>query len=84
MPSMAKSSIKSVREQFGEYLKKHRENVLGEKNLLLFSYDSKLDNSKLRKIEMGQINIRFDTLLEIVRCYKLDKVLFGFTPIIDD
>lgn len=68
-----------IRKEFGEYLKKHREEVLKEKNLLSFSYNSKLDNSKLAKIEKGEIDIQFDTLIEIARTYKLaDKGLFGF------
>lgn len=81
---MKKKSKKSIREQFGEYIKNHRESVLGEKNLLLFSYTSSLDNSKLGKIERGEIDIQFDTLVEVARTYKLDKMLFGFKVIVED
>ncbi|HAO07648.1 MAG TPA: hypothetical protein DCQ50_11790 [Chryseobacterium sp.] len=76
---MAKKGIKTVREQFGDYLRNHRENVLKERNLLAFSYSSKLDNSKLAKIEKGEIDIQFDTLMEVARTYKLpEKSIFGF------
>lgn len=72
-------SIKSIRQQFGSYLKNHRETVLKEYNLLAFSYGSNLDNSKLAKIEKGEIDIQFDTLIEVARTYKLhEKSLFGF------
>lgn len=76
---MARKTKQSVREKFGAYLKKHREDILKEKNLLKFSYSSNLDNSKLAKIEKGEIDIQFDTLIEIAKTYKLlDKRLFGF------
>lgn len=76
---MTKDSIESVRKRFGEYLKNRRENVLKEKNLLVFSYNSKLDNSKLRKIERGEVDIRFNTIIEVAKTYKLtDKAILGF------
>ncbi|MCH5597956.1 hypothetical protein [Niabella ginsengisoli] len=50
-----------------------------EKNLLAFSYSSELDNSKLRKIERGEIDIQFSTLIEIAKTYKLTaKNILGF------
>lgn len=81
---MRKKSTKNIREQFGDYIKNHRENILGEKNLLLFSYNSNLDNSKLGKIERGEIDIQFDTLVEVARTYKLDEMLFGFKVIFEE
>lgn len=74
----AKSKSKALKE-FGLYLKKHRIDVLKEKNLLNFSYSSSLDNSKLGKIEKGEIDMQFDTLIEVAKTYRLlDKGLFGF------
>ncbi len=72
-----KSKSKTLKE-FGQYLRKHRIEVLKEKNLLNFSYSSKLDNSKLGKIEKGEVDMQFDTLIEVAKTYKLlDKGLFG-------
>ncbi len=68
---MANEEVLRIRKEFGAYLKKHREGVLKEKNLLAFSYNSELDNSKLRKIERGEIDIRFSTLIEIAKTYRL-------------
>ncbi len=68
-----------IRVAFGLYLKNRREKVLKEKNLLKFSYSSNLDNSKIAKIEKGDIDFRFETLLEIAKTYKLnDKAILGF------
>ncbi|MBX2920690.1 MAG: hypothetical protein KF746_00760 [Chitinophagaceae bacterium] len=76
---MARKTKLTVQRAFGAYLKKHREEVLQEKNLLSFSYSSKLDNSKLAKIEKGEVDIRFSTLIEIAETYKLtDKNILGF------
>ncbi|MBZ4189492.1 hypothetical protein [Niabella beijingensis] len=76
---MAKKIKRTSLQTFGAYLKQHREEVLSEKNLLSFSYSSSLDNSKLAKIEKGEVNIRFNTLLEIAKTYKLDdKTILGF------
>lgn len=74
-----KSNTHTIRKKFGAYLKKHREEVLRENNLLVFSYSSDLDNSKLAKIEKGEIDFRFDTLIEIARTYKLaGENILGF------
>ena len=82
MPKKAKPDIK---KEFGAFLQKHRIEVLKEKNLLEFSYYSKLDNSKLAKIEKGEIDFRFDTLIEIAKTYKLpEKVILGFKLDITD
>lgn len=76
MPRKAKLDIK---QEFGAFLKKHRLEVLKAENLLEFSYNSNLDNSKLAKIEKGEIDFRFETLIEIARTYKLpEKVILGF------
>lgn len=65
--------------EFGAYLKNRREKTLKEKNLLQFSYSSNLDNSKLAKIEKGEVDIQFSTLIEIAKTYKLtDKTVLGF------
>ena len=76
---MARKAKPTAQQAFGAFLKKHREEVLHEKNLLNFSYSSKLDNSKLAKIEKGEVDIRFSTLIEIAETYKLtDKDILGF------
>jgi len=70
----------AFRKQFGEYLRKHRENVLKIKSVRELSFSSNIDNSKLSKIEKGQVNFGFDILLEIAVTYKLShKDIFGFT-----
>jgi predicted transcriptional regulator len=76
MPKKAKYDIK---KEFGAYLKKHRLEVLKETNLLAFSYNSNLDNSKLGKIEKGEVDFQFETLLELAKTYKLtSKDILGF------
>lgn len=76
---MANAEALKIRKEFGVYLKRHREEVLKEKNLLAFSYSSELDNSKLGKIERGDIDIQFSTLVEVARTYKLSsKSILGF------
>lgn len=76
MPKKAKYDIK---KEFGAYLKKHRLEVLKENNLLAFSYNSNLDNSKLGKIEKGEVDFQFETLLELAKTYKLtSKDILGF------
>jgi predicted transcriptional regulator len=76
VPRKAKYDIK---KEFGAYLKRHRLEVLKETNLLDFSYSSTLDNSKLAKIEKGEVDFRFDTLIELARTYKLPiKEILGF------
>lgn len=76
MPKKAKYDIK---KEFGAYLKKHRLEVLKENNLLAFSYNSSLDNSKLGKIEKGEVDFQFETLLELAKTYKLtSKDILGF------
>jgi predicted transcriptional regulator len=82
---MAKKSKGDIKQEFGAFLAKHRIEVLKAENLLEFSYTSKFDNSKLRKIEKGQIDFRFDTLIEIARTYKLpEKVILGFKFDLED
>jgi hypothetical protein len=68
-----------IRKQFGEYLQRHRENVLKIKSVRELSFTSNIDNSKLSKIEKGQVNFGFDNLLEISVTYKLThKDVLGF------
>lgn len=70
---------KEIREQFGKYLEKHRKEVLQISSVRQLSFNSNLDNSKLSKIEKGQINFEFDTLLELALTYKLSKKkILGF------
>jgi len=69
-----------IRKQFGQYLQAHRENVLKIKSVRELSFSSNLDNSKLSKIEKGQVNFGFDNLLELGVTYRLAKKdVFGFT-----
>jgi hypothetical protein len=76
---------KEIRKQFGAYLKKHREDVLRIGSVRQLSFLSNLDQSKLSKLEKGQIDFRFDTLIEIVATYKLKpKNLLGFDIIFLD
>ena len=73
---------KEIRKLFGAYLKKRREEHLNIDSVRQLSFTSNLDQSKLSKIEKGQIDLRFDTLMEIALTYKLKpKQLFDF-PII--
>jgi len=52
---------------------------------LAFSYNSELDNSKLGKIEKGEVDIQFSTLIEIAKTYKLSsKSILGFKVLISD
>jgi predicted transcriptional regulator len=68
-----------IRRQFGEYLQRHRENVLKIKSVRELSFTSNIDNSKLSKIEKGQVNFGFDNLLEIAVTYRLtQKEVLGF------
>lgn len=57
--------------EMGLFLKNHRLNVLHEPNLLDFSYSSSFDNSKLAKIEKGEIDIKLSTFLKILKDYKI-------------
>lgn len=69
-----------IRKDFGEYLRNRRINELNQKNLLEFSFSTYFDNSKLAKIENGEVNIGFYNLLEIAEAYKLShKDILGFT-----
>jgi len=62
---------KEIRKLLGAYLKKHREDVLKIDSVRKLSFSSNLDQSKLSKIEKGQIDFRFDTLIEIALTYQL-------------
>lgn len=68
-----------IRKLFGAALKKRREEYLKIDSVRQLSFSSNLDQSKLNKIEKGQIDIRFDTLMEIALTYKLKpRQLFDF------
>lgn len=76
---MSRKAKYDIKKEFGAYLKQHRLEVLKEPNLLDFSYSSTLDNSKLGKIEKGEVDFRFETLIEIAKTYKLTaKDILGF------
>ena len=55
----------------GSHLKWHRENILLVDSVRRLSFSSNIDQSKLSKIEKGQVDIRFDTLIEVAITYKL-------------
>jgi hypothetical protein len=77
--AMDTKTKEEIRKQFGEYLQRHRENVLKIKSVRELSFTSTIDNSKLSKIEKGQVNFGFDNLLEIAVTYKLThKDILGF------
>lgn len=70
---------KEIRKLFGDYLKKRRKEYLKIDSVRQLSFISNLDQSKLSKIEKGQVDLRFDTLMEIALTYKLKpKQLFDF------
>ena len=70
---------KEIRKLFGAYLKKRRLEYLKIDSVRQLSFHSNLDSSKLTKIEKGQINITFDTLIELAVTYELKpKQLFDF------
>jgi transcriptional regulator with XRE-family HTH domain len=76
---MNEKKKKEVRKLFGEHLQRQRENILKIDSVRQLSFASNLDQSKLSKIEKGQIDVRFDTLLEIALTYKLKpQELFHF------
>jgi hypothetical protein len=76
---MTDKKKKEIRKLFGKYLQKRREEYLGIPSVRKLSFNSNLDQSKLNKIEMGHIDLRFDTLLEIAITYKIQpKDLFAF------
>jgi hypothetical protein len=78
--NMDTKTKEEIRKQFGQYLQRHRENVLKIKSVREISFSSSIDNSKLSKIEKGQVNFGFDNLLEIAVTYKLtQKDILGFT-----
>jgi transcriptional regulator with XRE-family HTH domain len=62
---------KDIRKMLGDFLRKRREDELKITSVRQLSFDSNLDQSKLTKIEKGQIDFRFDTLIELARTYKL-------------
>ena len=68
---MTSDRNKDIRKLFGEFLRKRRENDLKIKSVRQLSFDSTLDQSKLTKIEKGQIDFRFDTLVELAKTYRL-------------
>ena len=70
---------KEIRKLLGDHLKKHREEVLKIQSVRQLSFVSNLDQSKLSKIEKGQIDLRLDTLMEVALTYHLTpKSLFSF------
>ena len=83
---METKTNEEIRKEFGEYLQMHREKVLKIKSVRELSFTSNIDNSKLSKIEKGQVNFGFDNLLEIAITYKLshERILgFGIKALTD-
>lgn len=68
---------REIRKIFGDFLRKRREQELNVKSVRQLSFESNLDSSKLTKIEKGQVDFRFDTLIELSKTYKipLNKIL---------
>lgn len=66
---MIRQSDKGNLKKLGANLKKLRE----AKNLSLreLSYECDIDNSKISKIEKGQINITFTTILQLARALEV-------------
>jgi len=70
---------KEIRKLLGAYLKRHREEVLKIESVRQLSFSSNLDQSKLSKVEKGNIDIRIDTIVEIALTYRLKlKDIFNF------
>ena len=70
---------KEIRKLLGAYLKKRREEYLKIPSVRQLSFFSNLDQSKLSKIEKGEIDVRLETLIEIAITYQLTlKELFDF------
>lgn len=68
---MKKKAKNQITYEMGVFLKNHRINVLHEPNLLDFSYSSNFDNSKLAKIEKGEVDIKLTTFMKILKAYKV-------------
>ncbi|MDN3657809.1 helix-turn-helix transcriptional regulator [Ferruginibacter paludis] len=68
---MSRGSNNANLKKLGVHIKRLRES----KNLSLreLSYECDLDNSKISKIEQGQINITFSTILQLAKA-------LGITP----
>lgn len=68
---------KDIRKLLGEFLRNRRVKDLKIKSVRQLSFESTLDQSKLTKIEKGEIDFRFDTLVELAKTYKisLSKIL---------
>ena len=70
---------KKVLKKFGENLRKLRK----DKGLSLreMSYACSIDNSKIAKIEKGQINITLTTLLQLAQALELPaSALLDYAP----
>ena len=68
---MIPKSKKDIRKLFGEILRRRREDELKISSVRQLSFDSNLNQNKLTKIVKGQIDFRFDTLVELAETYKL-------------
>jgi transcriptional regulator with XRE-family HTH domain len=62
---MLKKQDQKALKKFGLHLKKLREQK--EMSVRDVSYNCTIDNSKISKIENGQVNITFTTLLELAK-----------------
>lgn len=74
---MIRQSDKANLKKLGAQIKKLRE----AKNLSLreLSYSCDIDNSKISKIEKGQINITFTTILQLAKALEVEpsQLLMG-------
>lgn len=77
---------KDIRKLLGEFLRNRRVKELKIKSVRQLSFESTLDQSKLTKIEKGEIDFRFDTLIELAKTYKisLSKILSFDIPFWSD
>ena len=67
---MLKPADKRLLKKLGAHLKMMRE----ERNLSLreMSYSCNIDNSKISKIEKGQVNITFTTLVQLAEALEVE------------
>ena len=67
---MIRQSDKSDLKKFGNRIKEIRQ--AKKLSLRQLSYACDIDNSKISKIEKGQINITFTTILQLARALEIE------------
>lgn len=70
---MIKNSDKEVLRKFGEHIRKLRDTQ--KLSLRDVSINCNIDNSKISKIEQGQVNITLTTLLELAKGLNVEPFL---------